>query len=102
MGELRRMKEQGHELAWLDVVDGKQRINAIIDFINNKFPDSYGNYYQDFSKSAQHKFTNHQLFSYSELPENIEDEYVLKQFLRLNFSGVPQSKEHLDYVKSLL
>ncbi len=100
--ELEELQKGGHELAWKDIVDGKQRINAIKDFLDNKFPDMYGNYYNDLSDRAQRRLTNHQLFSYSELPENTKDEDVLKQFLRLNFSGVPQSQEHLEYVKSLL
>jgi hypothetical protein len=100
--ELRVLQKGGHELAWKDIVDGKQRINAIKDFLDDKFPDMHGNYYNDLSDRAQRRLTNHQLFSYSELPENTKDEDVLKQFLRLNFSGVPQSQEHLNYVKSLL
>ena len=62
----------------------------------------YGNYFEDLSEQAQRRLTNNQLISYSELPEKTTDEEVLKQFLRLNFSGVPQSQEHLDYIKSLL
>lgn len=100
-GELEELQKNGHELAWKDIVDGKQRLNAIKDFIDNKFADNYGNYYDDLSKQAQRKLTNHQLFSYSELPENASDKEVLRQFLRLNFAGVPQSKEHIEFVKSL-
>jgi len=100
--ELEELQKDGHELAWKDVVDGKQRLNAIKDFTENKFPDVNGNYFNDLSYQAQRRLTNHQLFSYSELPENTPDEEVLRQFLRLNFAGVPQSKEHIEFVKSLL
>jgi hypothetical protein len=100
--ELEELQKDGHELAWKDIVDGRQRINAIKDFLDDKFPDMHGNYYNDLSDRAQRRLTNHHLFSYSELPENTKDEDVLKQFLRLNFSGVVQSQEHLEYVKSLL
>ena len=61
-----------------------------------------GNYFDDLSKNAKSKFSNHQLFSYSELPEGTTDEEVLRQFLRLNFAGVPQSREHINFVKDLL
>jgi Protein of unknown function DUF262 len=101
-GELRVLQKDGHELAWKDVVDGKQRLNAIKEFLDGKFPDLYGNYYYDLSDSAQKRLEDHQLFSYSELPEGTKDEDVLRQFLRLNFCGVPQSKEHIKYVKSLI
>lgn len=99
--ELRKLQKDGHELAWKDVVDGKQRINTVWEFMNDGFTDVNGNYYSDFSKMAQHKFTDHQLFSYSELSENTLDDVVLRQFLRLNFTGVAQSKEHIEFVKSL-
>lgn len=100
--ELRELNKGGHELAWLDVVDGKQRLNAIKSFIDNEFKDIHGNFYDDLSEYAQNRLTSHQLFSYSELPESTSDEEVLRQFLRLNFAGVPQSQEHLDFVKSLI
>ena len=89
------------ELFFNDVVDGKQRLNAIKEFVKNEFPDKNGNYYKDFTQKAQNLFLDHQLFSYGEIT-NIKDEDVLKQFLKVNFAGVPQSTEHLDYVKSLL
>lgn len=100
--ELEELEKEGHELAWRDIIDGKQRLNAVKTFIDNEYPDSNGNYFKDLSDQAQNRFTSHQLFSYSELPENTPDDIVLKQFLKLNFAGVLQSKEHLDYIKSLL
>lgn len=100
--ELRILKEGGHELAWKDIIDGKQRIDAVRGFTEGEFPDLKGNYFDDLSERSQKRFTSHQLFSYSELPENSRDEDVVRQFLRLNFSGVPQSEEHLNYIKSLL
>ena len=100
--ELRKLQKEGHELAWKDVVDGKQKLNAIKSFMDGEYPDLHGNYFEDLSNQAQRRLTNNQLISYSELPEKTTDEEVLKQFLRLNFAGVPQSQEHLDYIKSLL
>lgn len=100
--ELEELEKGGHELAWRDIIDGKQRINAVKTFMDNEYPDTNGNYFKDLSEHSQRRFTSHQLFSYSELPESSKDEDVLRQFLKLNFSGVPQSKEHLDYIKSLL
>ena len=100
--ELRKLQKEGHELAWKDVVDGKQKLHAIKSFMDGDYPDLHGNYFEDLSEQAQRRLTNNQLISYSELPEKTTDEEVLKQFLRLNFSGVPQSQEHLDYIKSLL
>ena len=89
------------ELFFRDVVDGKQRLNAVVSFINDEFVDLHGNNYSDLSATAQHLFTNNQLFSYAEMPESTKDEEVIEQFLKLNFTGVQQSEEHLNYVKSI-
>lgn len=94
-------KEGEKELAFKDIVDGKQRLKAIQEFIENKFSDIHGNYFGDLSNKAQHEFVNHQLFSYAEMPESTTDEEVVYQFLKMNFTGVPQSQEHLDYVKEI-
>jgi len=100
--ELREMQSDGEtELSFNDIVDGKQRLNAVKCFIEDEFRDLQGNYYSDLSFMSQNKFTNHQLFSYAEMPEKTKDKDVIKQFLKLNFAGVPQSKEHIEFVKSI-
>jgi hypothetical protein len=101
--EIAKLEKMGiKELSFKDCVDGKQRLNAIICFIENEFTDKNGNYFSDLSTKAQHKFVNNKLFSYCELPEDSKDEVVLEQFLKINFSGIPQSKEHIEYVEKLL
>jgi len=90
------------EVCFKDIVDGKQRLKTIIDFANNEFADSNGVFYGDMSERAQRKFTNSQLFSYCSIEGVVDDRDILKQFLKTNFTGVPQSKEHIEYVKSLL
>ena len=89
------------ELAFKDIIDGKQRMKTIQEFIFNEFPDMDGNFYADLSAHSQHKFTDHQLFSFAEMPESTTDEEVIYQFLKMNFTGVPQSQEHLDFVKEI-
>jgi hypothetical protein len=89
-------------LAFRDIVDGKQRLNAIKRFLNNEFKDLHDNYFSDLSHHAQHDFLNHQLFNYAEMQEDSTDEEVLYQFLKMNHEGVPQSKEHLNYVANLI
>ena len=97
------MRKNGEtELAFKDIVDGKQRLNAIKEFLHDEFPDISGNYYSDLSSSAQTKFMNHQMLQYAEMENGTTDEDILFQFLKLNFAGVPQSKEHIEHVKSLL
>ena len=100
--ELEQMAADGEtELAFYDIVDGKQRLNAIREFMLGKFADLDGNFYSDLSAHSQWKLTDHQLFSYSELPEVSEDSSIIRQFLKLNFTGVEQSIEHINFVKSL-
>lgn len=100
--EIAEMTKRGlTEIAFRDIVDGKQRLNALRGFMQDEYPDLHGNYYSDLSNQAQHNFTKHQLFAYCEMDENTPDDKVLEQFLRLNFAGVPQSPEHIEYVKGL-
>jgi len=101
-GTLEAMSKKGEtDLAFRDIVDGKQRLDAIRGFIMNEYPDSHGNYYMDLSFIAQNGFTNHQLCSYAEMNESITDDETIYQFLKMNFTGVQQSQEHLDYVKEI-
>lgn len=100
--ELERLANNGEtELAFNDIVDGKQRLHAIKDFLQGKFADSQGNYYGDLSFHSQRRLTENMLFSYAEMSEETKDEDVIRQFLKLNFTGIPQSKEHIEFVKSL-
>ena len=93
--------KQGKQASFKDIVDGKQRLNAIIGFVQNKFPDSNGFYFDDFSDFSKAKFFSFKSFAYGELGEKASDEDVKSVFLGLNFTGVPMSQEHIDFVKSI-
>lgn len=84
-----------------DIIDGKQRSKAILDFVSNMFPDLHGNYYDDLSVYAKHKFNSFRSMAIGELRENTTDEDVLAVFLGINFTGIPMSQEHIDYIKSI-
>lgn len=84
-----------------DLVDGKQRLTTIVDFIQNKFPDNYGNYFRDLSDKAQSRFVDFDSLSYGELDEDTTDTQVSEQFLKLNFTGTPMTPEHIEYVTSI-
>lgn len=99
--EMESMVEKGLDCGFIDIVDGKQRTNAVHEFINDKFADLSGIYFSDFSTVAQRKFMQEQCFMYGELPENTSDAEVIYQFLKTNFTGVPQSMEHINFVKSI-
>ncbi len=100
--EVQKLANTGEtELAFNDIVDGKQRLEALRGFLMGEYTDRDGNYFADLSFHSQHKLTNNQQLGFAEMDEP-EDKQVLKQFLKMNFEGVPQSKEHLEYVKSLI
>lgn len=84
-----------------DCVDGKQRLNAIIGFVRNEFTDSYGNYFSDLSESAQKKILGYNKFAFGKLDERASDQDVLNAFLFVNFTGVPMSKDHINFVKAI-
>jgi hypothetical protein len=100
-GELQSMYNKGErELFFSDIVDGKQRLNAVVRFMNDEYQDSYGDYFSDLSDRAQSTFLNGFPFSYSEI-RNATDSQVVRQFLKMNHLGVPQSKEHIEFVSNL-
>ncbi len=87
--------------AFKDVVDGKQRITALVEFVSNSFQDSNGLLFEDLSTEAQRHFMSYNNLQLNQMPETAEDEDVLNYFLALNFAGVPMSKAHIEYVKSI-
>ncbi len=99
---LEQSKKGNKEIAFKDVVDGKQRLNAILGFVKNEYPDGNGKFFEDFSEIAVNRFLDHQLFSYGEMPETSTDEDVVRTFLMINHTGKSQSKEHINFVKTLL
>jgi hypothetical protein len=96
--ELRMLEGKGYGM---DCVDGKQRLNAIISFLRNEFPDSLGNYWSDLSQKAQSKFLHYRNLAYGEMQDGTTDKEVIKTFLTLNFTGVAMSKEHITFIKSI-
>lgn len=84
-----------------DIVDGKQRVLTMLSFIKNEFPDLHNNYYRDLSRTSQRNFLSYRNVVYVELPEDISDKDVLRTFLAINHTGVPQSEEHINFVKEI-
>lgn len=100
--ELNKMQAAGEtELCSADIIDGKQRLEAVRGFVMLEYTDANGDYYSDLSFKSQHSFMGHQLFSFAEMGENTPDEDVVHQFLKLNFCGIPQSEQHIQHVKSI-
>lgn len=68
----------------MDMIDGKQRLYAIIEFIQNEFPDEYGNYYRDLSDDAQKNFLGTCLY-YCYTENDCSDEVILDIYKSYNY-----------------
>lgn len=90
-----------NDVSFADIVDGKQRIGALVEFVLDGYTDLHGNYFSDLSEKAKVKFCNSMALTYAELGENATDDDVIAAFLGVNYTGVPMSKEHIDYVKGI-
>ena len=92
----RTMKHEGklHE-----IIDGKQRLTAICEFIEGRF--KYKGYtFAELSNGDKNKIKSHQI-SYGYL-ENPTRRAIFETFIKLNTSGRPMKNEDIDKVKKLL
>lgn len=82
----------------LELVDGKQRLEAVRKFMRNKLPIFNGHYLKDFTGYMRSHIAGFKI--------NINDlktrKEVLQWYLDLNEGGVVHTKEELDKVKQLL
>ena len=82
-----------------EILDGKQRLNALTMFYENRF--SYkGLFYNDLSRHEQYIFDTYSV-SYAEI-HNTTEEQKIRYFLNMNTSGKVMDKEHLDRIAKLL
>lgn len=99
---IRRMIKKGfiEGLAFHELVDGKQRLNAIADFMQDKFTDSNGKHYSDLDIVSKRQFLSYNKCTIAIL-ENATPAQIKRAFLNVNHTGKVMSKEHIDFVKSL-
>ena len=84
----------------LEIVDGKQRIAAIREYIEGRFPYKGKTFYQ-LSNADVHAFedTNVQYVMLDSTKVSKAD--ILWLFLSVNAAGVPQTEEHIAKAKAL-
>lgn len=82
-----------------EILDGKQRLSAIIEFYENRFPYN-GVYYNDLSAKDKNVFLNHHIVQ-GEIME-ADRKAVLKYFLMLNRTGKVMNQSQLDKVEKML
>jgi hypothetical protein len=82
-----------------EVLDGKQRITAIIEFYESRFQYK-GKYFHELSRLDQGEFLRVSV-SYAEV-RNPTREAKLRFFLSVNTTGRPVEESHIKHVKELL
>lgn len=83
-----------------EILDGKQRLKTLIDFIEDKI--SYKGYlFSQLSQRDKSEFLN-TLIAVGETDEGFTEKDKIQYFLLVNDTGVPQEKEFLDKLKEKL
>ena len=91
---------QSVESPGYEVLDGKQRLNAIVDYYLNKYPYK-GVYYNDLSREEKYWFLQRGV-AIAKVRGQITEKQKLKYFLMLNTTGHVMDKEHLKRVEKRL
>ena len=100
--EVERHQKAGDvEFSFKDVIDGKQRVSALLDFVTDQFTDSNGWYFSELAPVAQREFLSRKSFACSELGEDSTDLDAVRAFIGVNFTGVPQDAGHIYNLQML-
>lgn len=83
-----------------EILDGKQRLRAIMDFYEDRFQYK-GKYYSDISITEQKFFKNFPV-SIAETSENMSEEQKLRYFINLNKNGKAMSEQQISKVEGML
>lgn len=94
----KKWKENGYKYSY-EILDGKQRIRAILDFYEDKFTYD-GKTFSELSVRDQNHIKNYPI-NIAEI-SNINEEQALRYFIKLNVTGKTMDKKHLDKVKKRL
>lgn len=82
-----------------EILDGKQRISTIIEFVEDRF--KYKGYFYSEMRAVDKRLFGDAMIAWAEVSDLTEaDKY--HYFLELNISGKPQDQKHLDSVAKLL
>jgi len=79
------------------LVDGKQRLTTVLDFINNKIPIFDGHYYKDFTDSLPSHCEFH--FHVNDLPTKKD---IIEWYLSMNTGGSIHTTEDLAPALNIL
>ena len=87
------------------VIDGKQRLNTVFDYIDGKFSiniEGKDYFFKDLPDDCQNQILRYNFlwdvhYHYEDQP--ILDDTLIDIFEDCNFLGTPQDKNHLDYLR---
>jgi len=85
------------------VIDGKQRLNAFIEYVQGGF-DFCGYYCDDLPKDYAGQINRHWITAYRlcEYDTPITDDEKIEWFNWINFAGTPQDIAHMEALKDAL
>jgi hypothetical protein len=82
-----------------EILDGKQRINAILEFLEDRYTYR-GRYYSELNSRDQLHFDDYSI-SYAET-DHLTATQKYRYFLNLNTSGTPVDPKHMEKIKEML
>ena len=82
-----------------EIVDGKQRLSALLEFMADGFAYR-GKTWSQLSKGDRGYIDSYPV-SYAQLAETLTDKEVMDTFVRLNTGGKPVDEEHLERVAEM-
>ena len=100
---IKAMIKKGHTkgLGFQELVDGKQRLNAIAEFMQDGFKDSNGRFYSELSDIAKRHFRSYNKCTIALMEGEVTPNDIKNAFLNVNHTGKPMTKEHIEFIKSL-
>lgn len=85
----------GNYEAPFELIDGKQRLNAMLRFVNNEIR-AFGAYHREYDRISSHVCFTFKVFTIQTRAE------VLKFYLDFNSAGTPHAAEEIARVRAML
>lgn len=100
---IEKLTEQ--ETVLYEILDGKQRLTALFDYIDNKYPLQTGEYFKDLSAKdmnviTQTRVSYTRITSYKEC--DVPLDFKLAYFLEINAMGTKITDEHIEKIENKL
>lgn len=100
---IEKLTEQ--ETVLYEILDGKQRLTALFDYIDNKYPLKSGEYFKDLSAKdmnviTQTRVSYTRITSYKEC--DVPLDFRLAYFLEINALGTKITDEHIEKIENKL